>query len=278
MLERYKNLTPEDIKRLNIDTKAIGDPIHKQRDLNKLLTIMARLILEHSCGDSITFKDKTSLTLMNANEDDHLFQWIKEVFDADDMVYPRYWMVEGGRSVRQHGNLRASRPSLIQQPEVTAEEFERLDQVQNVDELAVWMKDTKLRQREKKSKAKGYELARSKFEQFFGMPVLMDVLKEADFRNPDDIRKNGRLQEELRRLKLHAIYNKDLKAGIKPTVRKTRKRKAEIEEAGKAVRQKNETTENKDKKEFRLKVPELPVRQQFNLVLLGKAIDFRWKP
>lgn len=198
--------------------------------------------------------------------------------DAPTTVLPRPSMAEKVKPARKARNLRTSSPCLVQQNEVTVEEFEQLDQVQNVDELAIWMEKTKLGQREKTTKARGYELVGLKFEQILRKPILMDVVKEVDFRNTDDIGNNTRLQVESSGLEQHAIYNKDLKAGIKPTVRKTRKRKAEIEEAGKAVRQKNETTENKDKKEFRLKVPELPVRQQINFELLAKAIEFRWKP
>lgn len=197
--------------------------------------------------------------------------------DAPTPMLPRPSLAENVKPARKAGKLRTWRPSLVQQTEVTAEEFDRLGQVQNVDELAIWMEDTNLGEREKTSKARAYELVGLKFEQFLRKPVLMDVVKEADARNPNDIRNNARLQVEPGRLEQHGIDTKDLSTGIKPSVRKTRKRKRDVEDASRVVRQKNETTEKKGKKKFRLKLPKATLRQEANLVLWGKAIAFRWK-
>lgn len=178
--------------------------------------------------------------------------------DTPTPMLPRPSLAEKVKPARKAGKLRTSRPPLVQQTELTVEEFERLDQVQNIVELVTWAEDTKLRQREKKSKARGYELARLKLEQFLGIPNLMDVLKKAQLCNSDDIRENTQLPVGLSRLEQHGINKKDLTK--------------DVEEDDAVTRLGTEATENEGKKEFGSKVRELPYRQQINLELLGDAL------
>ncbi|KAJ9602447.1 hypothetical protein H2200_012989 [Cladophialophora chaetospira] len=225
LLENFNNLDEDQRHRLHVTSRMTYNT-HKEKV--DLLRCTVRLILEQSVGEQAKDNKGFSLRQINQKDQAKIPAWIMYFLSSDgEEITPLYYMPLGKQTAPNSFVVSAEPPEVLE--DISEADLESLRDSEDMVAVASWISNRRDIQRRPNHDAV-YQIILDLTENWWSSRLSLELLKRAIYLQTNNILRHKTLKSEVKRLQDLNEWNAAQAKGLKPDVRKPRKRKADDEE------------------------------------------------